>query len=49
MILVFDGMSGPSRRTVRTTNAGQIDVVYAAEQEADSWILTEVSTCPPPL
>ena len=48
VILVFDGMGGPSRRTVCSTNAGRIDVVYAAEQEADSWILTEVSPCPPP-
>jgi len=39
---VFDAMGGMSRTTVRTTNAGAIDVVYCAAEEADSWIVQEV-------
>ena len=42
VVLVFDAMGGMSRTTVRTTNAGAIDVVYCAAEEADSWIVQEV-------
>lgn len=42
VVLVFDAMGGGSRTNVRTTNAGEIDVVYCGEEEADSWILCEV-------
>ena len=39
---MFDAMGGMSRTTIRTTNAGAIDVVYCAAEEADSWIVQEV-------
>ena len=42
VVLVFDAMGSSDRTTMRATNAGEIDVVYCAEQEADSWILAEV-------
>ena len=42
VVLVFDAMGGMSRTTMRTTNAGAIDVVYCAAEEADSWIVQEV-------
>ena len=46
VVLVFDAMGGTmSRTTVRTTNAGAIDVVYCAAEEADTWIVQEVGTC----
>ena len=42
VVLVFDAMGGGSRTTSRTTNAGEIDVVYCGAEEADSWIVQEV-------
>ena len=42
VVLVFDAMGGMSRTTVRSTKAGEIDVVYCAVEEADSWIMQEV-------
>lgn len=42
VILVFDAMGGGTRSNVRSTNAGEIDVVYCGEEEADNWILGEV-------
>lgn len=42
VVLVFDAMGGGRRETVRTTNAGEIDVVFCATQEADNWIIAEV-------
>ena len=44
VVLVFDAIGGASRTTVRTTNAGAIDVVYCAAEEADTWIVQEVGT-----
>lgn len=43
VVLVFDAMGGETRRVRRTTNAGDIDVVFTGDSEADTWIMLEVT------